>query len=121
MVLTYVAFLTRTSRREAARQIIGAILGARTGEILIRDFAAEMRSLEKSMAPALEAGRPASASGSSSNQCKGRTGRTPKLLRKSGDAIGTNEHSDAQYTQYVVVRKGAEYTDILQSLCSQWT
>jgi hypothetical protein len=38
-------------------KIIGAILGARTGEILIRDFAAEMRSLEKSMAPALEAGR----------------------------------------------------------------
>ena len=49
-------------RREAARQVIGAIEGARTGEIVIRDFAAEMRSLEKSMAPALEAGRPANAS-----------------------------------------------------------
>ena len=55
--------------------MIAAVEGVLAGDLLIRDFAEEMRIVKETLAPALEAGRPASASGISSNQCKGCTGR----------------------------------------------
>jgi hypothetical protein len=38
-------------------KVLGAVEGARSGEVTLREFAEEMQSLNKSMAPALEAGR----------------------------------------------------------------